>query len=142
MTQTNRLTSEQLLQPRYEVIADYPGSDLPIGTILLESKLGYCFREDVLTTSSNIIATETVTKYPHLFRRLNWWEHRTPEEMPEYLRRKTKDAKVFKAKKHGVEATHSLGFIDENDRILSYCNFLPATLQDYTQYITNLNANQ
>ena len=63
------MTAKELLNPRYEVIANYPGCPVVVGEII-----------DV----SNIFVKE-LDKYPHLFRRLNWWEKRTVDQMPKRL---------------------------------------------------------
>lgn len=51
------MNAEQLLQPRFEVIADFPGNTLPIG----------CNIEQIHLKVINM------SLYPHLFRKLNWW---------------------------------------------------------------------
>lgn len=62
------MTPEELLKPRYEVIADYPGCNVEVGTI---------FQSDI---------GEYFDRYPANFRKLAWWEHRKREELPEYVR--------------------------------------------------------
>lgn len=81
------MTPTELLKPRFEVIADYPGCSYEVGEILepddsgeLHSKTaGYSW-----TISS--VKEKTVGKYPHLFRPLQWWETRDEKDMPEYVR--------------------------------------------------------
>jgi len=65
------MTAKELLIPRYQVIADYPNSPYKIGAI---AKGNEC-----------LVNPECLDKYPHLFRKLNWWEHRKIEEMPKRL---------------------------------------------------------
>lgn len=69
------MTPEQLLQPRYLVIADYPGSVFKVGQIL-ESDPGRI----------TAIGYYQVDKYPHLFRRLEWWKYRDEKDMPKYIK--------------------------------------------------------
>ena len=57
---------QELLKPRYKVIADYPDSVFIVGEILRNPTYE--------------------SKYPHLFKKLEWWEDRKPEEMPKYLK--------------------------------------------------------
>lgn len=59
------------MHPRYKVIADYPGNIILVGsvhTVSRETEVAFC------------------DEYQHLFRRLEWWEERQPEEMPEYVK--------------------------------------------------------
>jgi hypothetical protein len=64
---------QELLKPRYKVIEDYPFSDCKLGEIFTEGKLEAAFFNNL-------------SKYPHLFRKLEWWEERDEKDMPEYLR--------------------------------------------------------
>lgn len=50
---------------RYIVVSSYPTSADPIGRIRLDGE--YTF---------------DMGKYPHLYRLMEWWEYRSPEEMP------------------------------------------------------------
>lgn len=64
------MTIEQLLLPRWQVIADYPFSQWRIGNVIMQE------HDPQVSLES----------YPHLFKKLEWWEHRKPEEMPEYVK--------------------------------------------------------
>lgn len=63
------------LKPRYKVIADYPGNPYPIGAI------GTTDSEYWAQSNYRLIISEAPDKYPHLFKKLEWWEHRTIEEL-------------------------------------------------------------
>lgn len=72
-----------LLKPRYEVIADYPGSEYPIGIVLVEDLPGhFSYQKDGRNWTTRL----KDINYPHLFRKMNWWEHRTAEEMPKRVK--------------------------------------------------------
>ena len=76
------MTARELLQPRYEVIDDYPKSDFKVGDIIQCS--------DDLVNDKDVGAflrkfKYNFDKYPHLFKKLNWWEHRKLEDMPKRL---------------------------------------------------------
>ena len=81
------MTAEELMKPRFECIAAFP----------------YC-HEDFNITIGSIITLENqdteqwynlyknkrfydafYESYPHLFRKLNWWEYRKIEDMPKKL---------------------------------------------------------
>jgi hypothetical protein len=73
---------EDLLKPRYKVIADYPGNDTPVGTIH-DNEFTVRFHE------------KTLNSYPHLFKKLEWWEERKESEMPEYVKSKNADKNFY-----------------------------------------------
>ena len=72
------MNSEQLLNPRFEIIADYPESWRKVGDVL------ECPNFDNDFTKKYWI--EANEKYPHLFREMPWWENRNIEEMPKKLK--------------------------------------------------------
>lgn len=76
-----KTTIDHLLTPRFEVIADYPNSQFKVGEILDRDWAEYPYGDES-TESPNW----KVSNYPNLFRPLNWWEKRTEEEMPKYLK--------------------------------------------------------
>lgn len=67
------MTTEELLQPRYKVIADYPGNVAYVGEI---------YEDDICIRWNE----QKFKKYPHLFRKLEWWEERDEKDMPEYVK--------------------------------------------------------
>lgn len=106
------MTAKELLTPRFEVIADYPYNPHEIGAII-ESEVGISsihqttiqytdeFGENI--KQQNLCTPSSFEKYPHLFRKLNWWEHRKVEDMPNKL--------VCKA----MSNDYSIHFIEEWD---------------------------
>lgn len=62
---------QKLLKPRYKVIASYPSSKYEVGSTIENIGENYCM---------------FLNEYPHLFRKLEWWEERRPEDMPEYVK--------------------------------------------------------
>jgi hypothetical protein len=77
------LSAEELMSPRYEVIALYPKCPFKIGDVLVRIKLneGNWYHTNKFSFSSDI-KEETIKDYPHLFKKLNWWEHRSEDDMP------------------------------------------------------------
>lgn len=68
------MTVEELLKPRYKVIADYPGSAFKIGELVQpHPKYGF----DIFPYPE---------KYPHLFKPLAWYEEREVSDMPGYVK--------------------------------------------------------
>lgn len=81
---------QKLLQPRFEVIADYPGSVFNVGQILVQDES----HEDDFWTGEQLYTDRYPKQYPHLFRPLSWWERRDPKliEGVKYLmNKKTKE---------------------------------------------------
>jgi len=71
------MTAVELMTPRYELIADYPSNYCEVGTIIECPNFDHDFTKKAWE--------EVIDKYPHLFRKLNWWEHRKVEDMPKRL---------------------------------------------------------
>lgn len=114
------LTVEELLRPRYKVVADYPKSIYKIGTII-----------NAGTTSEDCIYCDLegprMRHYPHLFQPLPWWSDRKVEDMPEYV--KHVNCGVFKVVEH-CEVGASL----EGKYYAVYKNLQPATREEHEQY--------
>lgn len=68
------MKANELLNPRFEVIADYPSNQQAVGTILECPNFDNDFTKKYWE--------EDNYKYPHLFKKLNWWESRKKEDMP------------------------------------------------------------
>jgi len=81
------MSIEDLLKPRYKVIADYPNSPYEIGDLLTNNgsfliTITHFWDEwGELQKQKNFHEESDVLKYPHLFKKLKWWEERTPEEI-------------------------------------------------------------
>ena len=118
------MTVEELLMPRYKVIADYPGMDdsYEIGEVLKPAYTGI------------------VDAYPHLFRKLNWWEERKVEDMPEYVKPIVAPYYIFKVTRFTQD--EYCYFIGNNGKEIGefISRFEPATEQQYNDYI-NSNSN-
>lgn len=78
------MTPQELLIPRYKVVAGYPNSLYQVGYIINES--------DNLEGAT--FFKVTVHQYPHLFKKLEWWEERSVEDMPEYIEQRGQIFKV------------------------------------------------
>lgn len=120
-----------LLTPRFKVIADYIGNNVEVGTI---------FTSDI---------GEYYEKFPANFKRLEWWEERKLEEMPEYVKQEgLVDSKgrpvpkrILKIRTHFTsdENNWRSGNVkcftsdDSKTHLYSemYHDFLPATIEEY-----------
>lgn len=75
------MTPEELMIARIKVTAPWPGMfTTQVGDIINEADVMYlCLEEaDTLDEALNI--------YPHLFRKMQWWEERMNEDMPDYVK--------------------------------------------------------
>lgn len=143
------MTPDELLKPRYKVIADYPNSRFKIGDILF--KYIYPSSESIYTYVTNpeiplkgtSLSPEYVEKMNHLFKPLQWWEDRKAEDMPGYV----KDERgVFKVKEWHlhlasnvtvyIDSTIHAGYVDCTECPL-YSDPEPATEAEYITYINS-----
>lgn len=119
---------EDLLKRRYEVIADYPNSLLEIGDILIQ------YEYSTSTTGMYVYVTNTESPLqgnslnkkfaetmPHLFRKMNWWEKRTAEQMPKKVKSLADEkGSVYEIQEWDMEML--VGWIDKKER--SCCSLL------------------
>lgn len=84
---------DHLLKPRYKVIADFPKAKYIVGEILhVVDSIDEADRFPFQQGHSPIMNDAgQFDKYPHLFKKLQWWEDRKSEEMPEYVIRSKMD---------------------------------------------------
>lgn len=141
------MTPDELLKPRYKVIADYPGNLWQIGEILDRD---WGWNGDDENGFKN-----KVSDYPHLFKPLQWWEDRKKDDMPDYVkqegmvdsRNRPIPDRVIKVNTHWANtATHPYG----NVKVFSssdnpqyelysqmYFDWQPATESEYHTYINS-----
>ena len=114
------METKELLKPRFEVIADYPAMErngnYQIGDILTDDGKTAVLKQD----GTPVFACDW-EKYPHLFRKMNWWEKRTSEQMPKKVK-SLADAKgdVYEIEEWDMEIM--VGWIDKKNR--SCCSLL------------------
>lgn len=124
--------TKELLWPRYKVIADYPGNNQAVGTIIQ------------LYEATNAVVIEQMyfyDKYPYLFQKLEWWMDRKSEDMPEYVKWNKESIP-----EHGriekvihAELTWTMGIkVDSQVNHVKAEHFLPATAAEYEVYQATL----
>lgn len=144
------MIQEELLKPRYEVIADYPNSPFEVNKIIemtRKSKRFPLFGDnniedwetwiDGKNGGSTCYSINQFIPYPHLFRKLEWWEKRDRDDLPEYVKF-IKDCWMYK-KGDVVKVINWYGY-KSNKVCIQHSNFKienvePATLEEYTNYI-------
>lgn len=103
------MKAEELMKPRFEVIADYPSNQNPIGTVLECPNYDHDFTKKYWIESNE--------KYPHLFRKLNWWEHRKVEDMPQKVKAVGFDD-VYEIEEWDMSLM--IGWVDKKERQCCY----------------------
>ena len=118
------MTTEELLRPRYLVINLWPF---------------YCpYKIDhVIHKADNLEGKQffdTVHLYPHLFRPLEWWEMRTEDDMPKYVKI-IHTGNIVKVVDNFVGTNKNMfGIANSNGSVL-YEYATPSTEQEYLDYI-------
>lgn len=87
-------TVEELLKPRYKVIVPWPGMEVEpfaLGQIVTLQKHPSDEEEGFIHIPlkhipGSYMREQFFLNYPHLFRKLEWWEERAPEDMPKYVK--------------------------------------------------------
>ena len=128
------MTPEELMKPRYKVIAIDTTETFQVGEILNHPEEWH----DYLWVGPSGKIIFYPEKYPHLFKKLEWWEERKPEEMPEYVKGYDR---VYKM----INWTHNTcgEYFDEVEQAPNRVMFEmkklePATADEYEAYLQTL----
>lgn len=144
------MTVEQLMKPRYKVIAIYPGG-YDIDTILYVDEHGelFCKIAGYHSTVVRIMQNE-VSKYPFNIKPLQWWEEREEKDMPRNLKEKNGNKVLWVYKhfhcayanyRHGEHFADANNFLVDPNFAQNYSFYLPATREEYEAYIATLKQN-
>lgn len=128
------MTAEELLRPRYKVIADYPGNTFDVGTVLYKMNKTHGW----LSPCNNInigMHIEAAKKYPHLFEPIPWYADRKPEDMPEYVKGARSVKKLLQTECHS-DKYPSLLFEGETIWAPAWM-YQPATKEEYDSFINS-----
>lgn len=133
------MSKEELLSPRWKVIALYPGCFWKIGDVFNYVDHN-CFKTE--SQPSIPMHGSVFTEHPHLFKKLEWWEERKLDEMPEYLQSQSADfvfkkGDIVKVDKWLESFGPTLRFYSSHtDKITLHPHlYIPATITEYEQYI-------
>lgn len=139
------MTVQELLKPRYKLIADYPNSEFRVGDVL-EFKSIYPYSGYALLFGSDkIISTEYLDDFKHLFKKLEWWDERKVEEMPEYVKMtayikpitnndenlELEKGQIVKPEKWGLNS------FEISHWVFSASLAVPAAEEEYLQYLSD-----
>lgn len=123
------MDTEQLLAPRFKVIASYPNSIFKVGEVITIGR-----HEGVFCDPDG----PKYSDFPAIFQRLQWWEDLHVDDFPAYVKVATDCTCLPFGTIHKVLAWMHLGpviSVGEGDNVrFSVSDFLPATLTDYLTY--------
>ena len=134
---------EDLLKDRYKVIAPYPSSPYEVGDLVEITDIGTSFHctttkewntfIEEFAPVENYWSIKLIDDYPHLFRKLEWWEDREVSEMPEYVKPAKSPQYIFKV----IKFTDGRVYFQNNNGGTSSQPagvMLPATESEYLTY--------
>lgn len=124
---------KDLMIPRYKVIADWPGS--------LSIEVGQIITGNVGEVGAEMFRLDA---FPHLFRKLNWYEERDIEYMPKYVKLSFDGKTHFVHKVERWTRENSDGqplyeYFNKVNYLTIGCvsELLPATEEEYNDYINS-----
>lgn len=125
------MTKEELLKPRWKVIADFPcNTGHGVGEII--SKFIYKSEPDCYFITIELDGTAfgiCPDDYPHLFERLKWWEEREEKDLPKYLKWK-RNQKIFEP--YIIEKDSGIFYLENHENSdFPLGSTLPATEEEY-----------
>ena len=111
------MNAKELMTPRFEVIETYPKSKFAKGDILerIPNATNDWYNVDKSLINADILLEE-IEQYPHLFKKLNWWERREIEDMPKRLICKAipNDTEIMEIQEWDMEIL--VGWINKKER--------------------------
>lgn len=119
------MTPTELMKPRYKVIADWPdNSKHKIGNIInagnVEWPENYC---------------EWLDNFPHLFKKLEWWEERNENELPAWIKCNSRSDDFLPFGIVGIALRWAIEreivFINFKDNACWIKNYIPACEADF-----------
>jgi|HubBroStandDraft_2_1064218.scaffolds.fasta_scaffold393611_2 hypothetical protein len=141
------MDKEQLIKPRYKVIADYPNSEWKIGEIIQMESFGYLpmqLRDDPIESwltdfidrgrKGNAMYPDWAFEpYPHLFKKLEWWEERELPQMPEYLKH-GENGNVRKVVKWLFQYNHIIVEFEGGRQRILKDKWIPCNEKEYLEF--------
>lgn len=136
------MSTEELLKVRYKVIADFPLKPFPnlynVGDVLTDPG----GTESVFDQNGKPVFSIDFDKYPHLFKKLEWWEERDVKDYPEYVKLFFDNRNQYVHKvEEWLDETNIHGdplyeYLNRVGTRMSACvrELLPATEQEYQDY--------
>jgi len=121
---------KELMKPRWKIIADFPYNTFGEVGDILDRDWGWSGDDEKGFKHH-------VSQYPHLFKKLEWWEERNPEDMPEYVKH-TASGKIWKVKEYDLPTGAHITGPEVSTYWAVMKNLEPATEADYNAYLQTL----
>lgn len=130
------MTNEELLIPRWKVISDFPFNKYyPVGKIIIDNGKDAAKIEN----GHDVFACDW-NEFPHIFKKLQWYEERKIEDLPKYVINKTAIPKVIIPVAWVLEEdTHNFKY---EKQLFAVCNgryypfgLMPATEKEYNEFV-------
>lgn len=154
------MTPQELLKPRYKVIADYPHNRFKINDILTWIENTEYFGEKIQVNAFGKFINETLGSawvdhpehFPTIFKQLEWWQERTIEQL-----QAVKFVKVIKYVGYwregdivptegfrigSLEKSKPYGYVLKYNHWHPIFNVIPATEEEYKQFRGKEKLNQ
>jgi hypothetical protein len=136
------MTPEELMKPRYKVIADYPSNEFEVGQVIefdtkqkwFTGELDWVSKTTKTKYGYSQFSIKKIDNFPVVVKKLDWWEEREIEDMPEYVKDKLKVVKTLYREIGGRLLCYDK---DQDDFPYKYTHIQPATEQEYINQNTN-----
>lgn len=136
------MNKEELLKPRYKVIGLYPHCPFEQGVILIQDEAleWHSLEHGYPESEKNILGTD-VEKYPHIFKKLEWFEEREKHELTIYLKDRPESFEKYHKQRY-LKVIDSYGTIEFYKALtdggwVRMPDTLPITEQEYLEFTTN-----
>lgn len=142
------MTPEEIMHPRFTVISDYPFNnhfrENDIVILNQKDEEGFFVKQPALNNKPNFgsfcaMREDYFRKYRAVFKRLEWWQHRSKQDLLSVPYVKATGA-MYQHEVHKLTDVSGVGAIDhflsagQYYRELRY--FEPATKEDYENYLS------
>lgn len=142
------MNKEQLLMPRFKVIANYPGSPYKVGKIITLNKIYGTSPAALISAYAGNAETHywplhEFEKYPAIFQRLEWWEERAIENLPQYCKVTEKavydmGAGVHQISHYRIDDKYEYAYLKSNGWPVPVQWFEPSDEAEYLAYKASL----
>jgi len=136
------MSTEELMKPRWKVIADFPGNQgtFNIGEIIVGQD--HWSGDGTFYTSPHPFDAFCPDEYPAIFKKLEWWEERKVEDIPDYLKLISRNEIVKVVKKvGGFSGTVFTGkMFQERETWTHLFFYLPSTKEEYESYQKSISS--
>ena len=116
------MTVEELLRPRYKVIAKWPRGGFPVGLVFEGIYLN--------DLSKSVIEC---AEYPHLFKPLQWWQDRSDKELLGLFLKKVDSSLVTKVNPP-ISLDRAWFVWDNLKNSVPFWQWIPVTEQEYNDF--------